>query len=173
MKTIFISAGHDDKAPGAVGNGTTEAEVVRDFRDMVSFYLDKAGVSHIADGQRGVNIPLSESIKLIPKNGVSVEFHLNSSTTPSATGVETLSAPTHTELGKKLCEAVSSRLGIRNRGAKPENSGQHSRLAFVQGGGLILELFFLSNKEDFDKYNAVKWLLARDISELLSNEASK
>lgn len=173
MRQIFISAGHDDKDPGAVANGTTEAAVVRDFRDLVSFYLDKAGVSHITDGQRGVNIPLRESVKLIHKGGVSVEFHLNSSEDSTATGVETLSSPAHTELGKKLCEAVSSRLGIRNRGAKPENSGQHSRLAFVQGGGLILELFFLSNKSDLDKYNAVKWLLAKDISNILIVEANK
>lgn len=176
MKKILISAGHDDVSVGAAAthNGVLvkEADVMRDFRDIVAYYLDKKGVDFITDGQKGVNIPLKEVIKFVPKNGVSVEFHLNAGPT-SATGVETLSSPDMYGLGSKLCEAVSARLGIRNRGAKPENSGQHKTLAFVQAGGLILELFFINNKSDLEKFNAVKWLLARDISEILVEEASK
>lgn len=172
MRRIYISAGHDDKDSGAVANGVKEADVVRDFRDLVGYYLGKQGIDYIADGHKGVNIPLREAIKIVPKGGVSVEFHLNAAT-PAATGVETLSKPEHYELGKALCEAVSKRLGIRNRGAKPENSGQHKTLAFVQAGGLILELFFITNKDDLAKYEAVKWLLAKDIADILIKEASK
>lgn len=172
MRKIFISAGHDNKDSGAVANGFKEAEVVRDFRNLVGFYLDRQGVDYIADGYGDVNIPLKEVVKIIPKNAVAVEFHLNAAT-PAATGVETLSASKDYELGKKLCEAVSKRLNIRNRGAKPEDAGQHSRLAYVQAGGLILELFFITNKQDLANYQAVKWLLAREVADILVAEASK
>lgn len=168
---IFISAGHSSKDPGATANGFTEAAIVTEFRDLVAFYLDQFDVPFIRDGKKGENLPLAEAVKMIPKKGVSVEFHLNAAAS-SASGVETLSAPKDYKLGAKLCDAISYRLGIKNRGAKPENSGQHSRLAFVQGGGLILELFFITNKTDLDSYQAVKWLLARDVAKILE-EADK
>lgn len=171
MRKIFISAGHSDTDPGAIANGVREADIAREFRDLVGFYLDKAGVDFIMDGQKGVNIPLKEAIKLVPEDGVSVEFHLNAA--PGATGVETLSAPKHFDLGNELCRTVSKRLGIRNRGAKPENSGQHKTLAFVQAGGLILELFFITNPNDLAAYNAVKWVLAQEVAQVLIKEASK
>lgn len=170
MKPIFISAGHSNKDPGAAANGLTEARVVTEFRDLVAFYLDQAGVAYTRDGNKGDNLPLSEAVKLIPKGGIAVEFHLNAAT-PAATGVETLSAPKDFDLGGKLCSAISERLGIKNRGAKPEGSGQHSRLAFVQGGGIIVELFFITNKSDIAAYDGVKWLLAKDVANVLIEAA--
>lgn len=172
MRKIFISSGHDNKDSGAVYNGFSESELVRDFRNLVGFYLDKQGVDFLSDGHGSVNLPLKEVVKMVPKDAVAVEFHLNAFT-PSATGVETLSSPKDFELGRQLCEAVSKRLGIKNRGAKPENAGQHSRLAFVQAGGLILELFFLTNKQDLANYQAVKWLLARDVADILVKASLK
>lgn len=170
MKSIFISAGHDDKDSGAVANEHKEADIVRDFRDLVGWYLDKAGASFVTDGQKGVNIPLREAVRIAAQHDICVEFHLNAGPA-SATGVETLSAEKDYALARKLCSAVSSRLGIRNRGAKPENSGQHKTLAFVQAGGIILELFFITNKDDLARYEAVKWLLAKDIADILIAEA--
>ena len=50
-------------------------------------------------------------------------------------------------------------------GWKAENSGQHSRLGFIsQGGGIILELFFISNPDELAKWDEVKWLVAREVS---------
>lgn len=171
MKKIFISAGHDFKDPGAVANGTTEAKVVTEFRDIISYYLEKSSVPHTTDGKRGENLPLREAIKLIPKGGLAFEFHLNASGNITATGVETLSGDDHLGLGARLCTVIAERMKIRNRGAKGESSGQHSRLAFVQGGGIIVELFFLSNAEDLKKYQAVKWLLAKEVSDFIIKEA--
>lgn len=167
MKPIFISAGHGASDPGAVAYGRSEAAVVLDFRDMVAHYLPEA----LRDGVKGENLPLSQAVKMVPKGGVAVEFHLNAAESPAATGVETLSSLDNAILGGKLCKAVSARLGIRNRGAKGERSGQHSRLAFVQAGGIILELFFLSNPNDLAAYDAKKWLVAKDVAEILREAA--
>ena len=63
-------------------------------------------------------------------------------------------------------------LGIKNRGAKPEVSGQHSRLGFVQAGGLIVELFFITNPDDMAAYQAKKWLVGKAIADVLIAEVS-
>ena len=58
-------------------------------------------------------------------------------------------------------------MGIEIRGSeggyRPENSGQHSRLAYVSGGGVILELFFISNPAELKIYREKAWSIARSI----------
>ena len=173
MKPILISAGHSDTDHGACANGLKEADVVLDFRDMVAHYLSEAGVAFTRDGAKGENLSLTQAVRMMPSRGVAVEFHLNAAENKSATGVETLSQPKDYEFCNELCAAISSRLMIKNRGAKPANSGQHSRLAFVSAGGIIVELFFVSNKDDVAAYESCKWLLAKDVAGLLIKEASK
>ena len=166
MKGIFISAGHSNLDSGAVGNGRKEADVVTEFRNLVARYLQDWNVPYGTDGKGSENWSLTKACAEAKKYSIAVEFHLNSAS-PTATGVETLSAPERFKLGEKLCIAVSTTLGIRNRGAKAENSGQHSKLAFVRAGGIILELFFITNKTDLAAYDAKKWLLARAVAQVL------
>lgn len=166
MRTIVITAGHSNADPGAVGNGTTEAAVVTEFRNLVAEALRASGVQPVVDGEGGTNLPLRDAIRLITPGALAVEFHCNAGPA-TATGVETLSAPALFPLGRELCAAVSSVLGIPNRGAKAENSGQHSRLGFVQAGGLILELFFISNAGNLQAYQASKNELAAAVADVL------
>ena len=171
MRKIVITAGHSHADPGARGNGTTEAAIVLEFRNLVADALRAAGISFVKDGEREQNLPLARAIELIAPGALAVEFHCNSFTAPTATGVETLSAPSLYPLGRDLCAAVSEVLAIPNRGAKPEASGQHSRLGFVQGGGLILELFFISNAGDLARYQANKHELAERVAGVLAAHA--
>lgn len=171
MKHIVITAGHSMRDPGASGNGVTEAAVVLNFRNMVAEVLTRAGVEYSTDGQAGENLPLSSAIALIRPGALAVEFHCNASANQTATGVETLSGPNMLAIGGALCEAVSKALDIRNRGAKPEASGQHSRLGFVQAGGLILELFFLSNANDLAQYREYGEDAAQAVAEVLISYA--
>ena len=41
--SIFISAGHSNTDPGAVNGTQTEANIVRDMRNMVAHYLREIG----------------------------------------------------------------------------------------------------------------------------------
>ncbi|SAI58889.1 N-acetylmuramoyl-L-alanine amidase LytC precursor [Bordetella ansorpii] len=166
MRTIIITAGHSNTDPGAVGNGATEAAVVTEFRNLLAASLRARGVEPITDGQGAVNLPLRDAIRLITPGAVAVEFHCNAGPA-SATGVETLSQDRHMALGRALTGAVSAVLGIRDRGAKPEGSGQHQRLGFVQAGGIILELFFISNADDLARYQESKEALADRIADVL------
>lgn len=163
---MFISAGHSDTDPGATGNGRREADIAVEFRNIVSFYLQRDKISHELDGVGTVNMPLNLVVKRSRKHKLSVEFHCNAGP-PSATGVEILCAPKDNAVAAKLCAALCSVFEIRNRGVKPENAGQHHRLAFVQAGGMIVELFFISNKKDLAAYDAKKWLAAKAVADIL------
>ena len=170
-QSLFISAGHSHSDPGAAGNGHTEADIVLGFRDAVANELDAKGIHYGSDGRRGVNLPLRQVIERAKHHDVAVEFHCNAFSNPAATGVETLSAAHSYPLGKELCEAISDTLGIANRGAKGEGSGQHSRLGFVsRGGGIIVELFFISNPSDVAAYFRHKQALAQAVARVLIDE---
>lgn len=171
-KTLFISAGHDDVRQGAYGNGYSEADIVLEFRDLVADAL-RGRVIFGRDGDRGINLPLKEAVRQARVRDVAVEFHCNAFDDPRVCGVETLGRTKHDMLGARLCEAVARMLGTENRGPRGEGDGQHSRLAFVsEGGGLILELFFLTNKDDLDAYLLHKYELAEAVAGVLVDEVA-
>jgi N-acetylmuramoyl-L-alanine amidase len=144
-----------------------EADVVAEFRNLVSFYLMLWNVKHAVDGKGTENVPLSQTIKKVGKNRPALEFHCNASGSTQVSGVETLSAPGDMELCKKLCKAIADVFEITNRGPKPEDAGQHHRLAFVKAGGIIVELFFISSPKDLAAYDAKKWLAAKAVATVL------
>lgn len=168
-KSVLLSAGHSNTDPGAVANGRREADIAVEFRNLVAFYLDRAGLSYATDGKGTDNLPLPQAARLARLHNVAVEFHCNAGPS-SATGVECLSDVSDAALSARICRAISEGLGIRDRGAKPENAGQHHRLAFVQAGGIIVELFFLTNRDDLRAYYDRKWVAARNVAEVLERE---
>jgi len=174
-KSLFISAGHSEVDAGASreynGKLYTEADIVLEFRDMVCERLEQSNVTFDRDGGYGTNLPLREAIKEAAKHDISVEFHCNAFSDGRARGVETLSNDNHKELGERLCEAISSVLGTKNRGAKGEASGQHSRLGFIsKGNGIIVELFFITSPKDFKSYQKNKERLADAVANVLVQE---
>jgi N-acetylmuramoyl-L-alanine amidase len=169
--TLVVCAGHSNRDPGAIAHGYTEAAICAEFRNLVSDELAQLGIRHLTDGTGTENWPLREAVEIAAVASIAVEFHCNAAH-PSATGVETLSRTHNKPLGARLCHAIADTLGIPDRGAKPENAGQHSRLAFVSdGGGIIVELFFLTNKQDLAAYLAGKRGLAKEVARLLADAA--
>lgn len=157
QKPIVITAGHDSIRQGASTNhpvhGTlTEHIIATECRDELARLLRARGIEVLTDGEGTDNWVLSRAAKLAEQGVIAVEIHCNAFIAPSATGVETLSQSKDFPLGRSLCEAISTVLNIPNRGAKAENAGQHDSLAFVRSGGLVLEMFFLSNPRDLDAY---------------------
>lgn len=169
-KTIFISAGHSDTDPGAVAQGRREADIAVEFRNLIAFYLMRDGVPHELDGHGTANLPLAETVKRSSLYDIAIEIHCNAGP-PLATGVECLAGQDDIPLAAQLSRAIAQNLAIRDRGAKPEDSGQHTRLAFVRAGGIIVELFFLTNRADLTAYYNRKWLAARPVAEVLTRAA--
>lgn len=171
-KTLFVSAGHSNTDPGAAANGYTEADIVTEFRDLVADQLRDL-VTFNTDGHMGENLPLRQAAAMAASHDVAVEFHCNAAT-PAATGCETLSRANAYPLAQRLLDGISGVLGINDRGTKPENSGQHSRLAFVSdGGGIIIELFFITNTADLASYHANKAELAAVVADTLVDEVTQ
>lgn len=171
-KSIFISAGHSDTDPGAIGGGLQEADIAVEFRNMVSFYLSQAGIAHALDGSETENLPLTQAAELASKHDIALEFHCNAAESSAATGVEVLAAAEDMAFASQLSGTIAEALAIRDRGGKPEDSGQHKRLAFVQSGGLVVELFFISNANDREQYAARKWLAAEAVAGVLIDAAT-
>jgi N-acetylmuramoyl-L-alanine amidase len=164
---IFLSAGHSTVDSGAAAFGRKEADIAEEFRDLVAFHLFRRKVPCASDGFGDQNPTLADTVKMVGTNRPALEFHCNAGPA-QATGVETLSAAKDFVLCTKICDALSGALGIRSRGAKPENSGQHHRLAFVQAGGIIVELFFITSATDLAAYDAKKWAAAKAVAAVLA-----
>lgn len=169
---IFLGAGHSNYQPGAVYAGYTEQSIVTDYRDKLCSLLRARAVFVIADGRNGENFSLSTSIKLANSvDGPRIEFHVNAGA-PAATGVEAFSLPKNRRLAQDLTSVVASSLGLTKRGRngwKSDTEGAHSRLGFCRdAGGVVLELFFLSNPYDLDKYLAHKGKLLLSMADFLS-----
>lgn len=178
MKPALISAGHGGNDPGAVSRDgrLREADLALVLRDTVAALLRARGVTVIEDGADRQNLPLTAAINHARNTpgAVKVEFHFNAAASPAATGVEALSLPRHKPFAQALAKAVSAATGLAARGAngwKDQGSGQHHRLAFCQVGGVILELAFISNKSDMDRYLANEERVAAGIADVVERFA--
>lgn len=172
MSVITVTAGHSNQDPGAVNGLFREADIAQEMRNMVALYLRQKDIAVKTDGEGKGNLPLPAAIKLISGSKAAVEFHCNAFPKPTAGGCEALSQPKDRSLSQRLCKAVSDVMGIPTRGTdggwKNEGSGQHSRLGYVRNGGIILELFFISNPAELAVWQDKKWLVAKAVAEVLA-----
>lgn len=171
-KTFAITAGHSDADPGAVANGRKEAEIAREMRNMVAAKLRERGCNVITDGKHHENMPLTVAITLAKQASVAVEFHCNAAdSSAQANGVETISLPKDKALSKRISKAIADALGAPLRGEAgwiDQSKSARGRLGFVNAGGLIVELFFISNPAELAAWDAKKWLVASAVADVLA-----
>jgi transposase len=116
-KTYIITntSGHSEKDSGAVtkkdGKLIKEADLAVKFRNAVLHYLqqDKSIITR-TDGYGKTNLSLNEAAKLIDGADLSIEWHLNASSNPTATGVETIALPKDKVLAQKISSVVAQAL---------------------------------------------------------------
>ena len=171
---ITITAGHSNTDPGAVNGSDREADIAQDMRNIVASILrTDHGLEVKTDGEGKGNLPLREAVKLIKGSRLAVEFHTNAALNKTATGIEALSTPINKAACQRLCQAVADISGWKLRGEggyKPDNAGQHSRLAYAQSGGIIFEPFFISNDADLAQWKQTKWSICRAIANAIAEE---
>lgn len=173
-KVIVLTAGHNSiKDFGAVSKDKkwTEAKIVTDLRNRVKKLLQADGYTVITDGDGENNLILSEAVALIPMGEVAIELHLNAAESAQANGIEALAKSNLKSKCQTLCKSISDDMKYKIRGSdggwKSTDSGQHSRLAFCEAGGIILELFFISNQTELDSYINDPDRLAKAIAEAI------
>lgn len=167
---VAVTAGHSNTDPGAVNGKIKEADLVVNFRNAVTHYLREAGLQVKTDGTGTKNDPLSAAVKLITGSSVAVEFHMNAATSKQANGIETIALPKDKKLAQDLSKAVADALGSRLRGDNgwiDQSKSARGRLAYVNAGGLIVELGFISNEDELARFNACYWLAAKAVAKVL------
>ena len=167
---VTVTAGHSNKDPGAVNGKYKEAELVRNFRNAVAHYLLSAGVAIKTDGTGTINLPLNNAIALAKGASIAVEFHMNAAPTKQANGIETIALPKSKVLAQQLSQAVADVFGSRLRGDKgwiDQSKSARGKLGFVNAGGLIVELGFISNDEELAQFNAKYWTAAKAVAKVL------
>ena len=173
-KIIVLTAGHSNTDPGAVNGSDREADIAQDIRNIVASILrDDYGLTVRTDGEGKGNLPLREAVKLIRGSDVAIEFHTNAAASKAATGVEALSTPKNKRWCQVLSRAVADAIGWKLRGDggfKPDNAGQHSRLAYAQAGGIVFEPFFISNDADLKLFKERKWIICRAVADAVARE---
>ena len=171
MRPITVTAGHGGSDPGAVSGLYTERDLMTSLRDIVLAKLQAQGLPVRGDGARGVNDPLAAALHLIAGSAAAVELHTNASTSPAARGVEVISLPRDKDLAQRLAAAIAAVLGEPLRGDAgwiDQSASARGRLGFVSRGGLVVEVFFLSNAEATAKYLDHTWLVASAIANTLA-----
>jgi len=168
---IFISAGHHLKDPGAVANGVQENLLTIDLRNLVTQSLTKLGAKYIIDKDTET---LAQYLGRIKSGTGSVicELHFNAGST-KAEGMEVLIPERNTEeertLGAAICDAGHATMGLRYRGVFDETKSHRKRLGLMRKEGInvLVEVCFITNKSDLEKYEGGKGLFAQKLAELL------
>ncbi len=156
---ILISAGHGAADPGACAHGHTEAAIALEMRDLVATRLLEMHHTVLTDGGKGENLPLRQSLTLVKGTDLAVELHCNAAANAHATGVEVIAPPARKVVAQRIARAIAAETGPKLRGEAgwiDQSQSQHAKLAFVQAGGLIVELVFISNAADLKAFFAAK-----------------
>ena len=167
---VTITAGHSNTDPGAVNGKIKESELVTNFRNAVVHYLREAGITTRTDGTGTQNDPLSAALKVIKGSSAAVEFHMNAAASKQANGIETIALPRDKKLAQDLSAAVATALGSRLRGDNgwiDQSKSARGSLAYINAGGLIVELGFISNEAELAAFQARYWIAAKAVAKVL------
>lgn len=170
---ITVTAGHGGSDPGAVANDLIERDLMTELRDITAKKLIAAGHTVRTDGARWQNLPLVHALTLVPGSDVAIELHTNAAANPSAGGVEVVSLERDKARAQHIARAIARVLGIRLRGDGgwiDQAQTARGRLGFVRAGGLVVEVFFLSNRDECVAYIARTWMVASAIAKAATDE---
>ena len=184
MKKVIVIAGHNDKDPGASGNGYREADLTKEFRSLLStaigIYQSDFGLNlKIVNDDDSLNLNrVINWVNGLPfgEERLIIDIHFNAFNT-HANGTETIIPDNYCvnelSLGKKIAATMASAMGIFNRGCKQEKRTARKKLAIMRPKGIniLLEICFIDNKKDIEAYHANKNELARRIAkDILSHK---
>lgn len=173
---VAITAGHSETDPGAVNTAMklTEDDLAVQLRDSVAHILRDKGIEVLEDGLDGKNQPLPQAIALAKKSDIAVEIHFNAGAA-TAFGVEAISSASKRPIAQALAVAVAMVTKSKLRGSGgwiDQTQSQHKRLGYVaDGGGIILEVEFISNQPAMTVYQAKSQAVAEAVAAVLFNYA--
>jgi len=171
----YVSAGHNNEDPGAVSNGYKEADITRIIRD--SIVNQSADKDIIVDKDWETNKQYQTRIK--PASGsVIFDIHLNAAVNNTTRGVECYvnkkdfadKNSCSYKMANEVNEFLSQTLGIKNRGVKPENNSQHSRIGILNlGSGIsvLVEVDFITGTGAVENIVNKKEIIGKGLAKIL------
>lgn len=175
-KRIVITAGHSNVDPGAVSGKFTEAELVTQYRNALVSCLKDLGIIAVTDGTGTLNLPLTDAIKLAKGADFALEIHMNAAASAQANGVETIALPKDKAIAQAISKASAKALNQRVRGNDgwiDQSQSARGKLGFINAGGLILELIFISNPTERTFYLDNYWKSARAVAQVIADHIGK
>jgi N-acetylmuramoyl-L-alanine amidase len=170
---VFASAGHNTqgikKDPGAVANGYIEAELNVQFRDLFVQECKALGMKVIQDLDSETLGQYLARIKT-GSGSVVIEFHFDAAANDTVSGttglIEAEADRLDNAFAVEVTGTVSRITGIPNRGVRTEKESHRGSLGLMREEGIIclVELGFITNKDDVKKHINVRPLLAKELA---------
>lgn len=175
---IFILAGHHNNDPGAISphSGEKEADLTKELSAMVTDRIHNLAPNIETwndDPNDALNRVIAKISERITKDDIVCDIHFNSFHLDTATGFEAIISNNAGEkskaIAKEMTDTLPKIMGIHNRGVKTEAQTARGRLAVVNliGSAVLLEMAFISNKNDMKAYHENKYWLADEIARIL------
>ena len=183
---LYLSAGHYPQAtkngkadPGAIGNGLKEADLTSELRDLIlgELMLIAPSLKIVTDKD---NQWTGEWVSYLANNAkvgdVICDIHFNAAT-PTAGGTEVIIPKEFTEKEKELAsllnKAVIGVLSTKDRGVKTEAHTARGKIGILFqpkiATNVLIEVCFISNKAEIEKYQMNKITVAKKIAKVLAD----
>lgn len=171
----YVSAGHNNADPGAVANGYKEADITKIIRDSIVDHSEDKNI--IVDKDWETNKQYQTRIK--PASGsVVFDIHLNAAVSNTTRGVECYVNKKDFEnknsnsykMANEVNVFLSETLGIKNRGVKPENNSQHTRIGILNlGSGIsvLVEVDFITGNGAVESIVSFKDVIGKGLAKIL------
>lgn len=148
---IYIDPGHGGNDSGAIGpTGLEEKGVNLKIAVNVRQILQGYGIDAILTRQNDSRVELADRVKIANDNkgDYFVSIHINSASSPTATGTETFAFP-NSDLGTKLANAIQGALvneiNLANRGVKYRD---FFVLKNTKMPAVLVEIAFINNPRE-------------------------
>lgn len=182
MARYFLCAGHGNLDCGAIGNGYQEWKLARQFNDLLAKYLKELGQSVQVYNSAGSLATTKDMYQQSLKgqglysfkvdDRIVFETHLNSASDKSAHGTELwICAGLAADKYDKAVNSVLAKYFV-NRGIKKSSALLNMNIAKQRGINYrLIELCFISNKDDVAKFVKEMDNIAREMSEQLTGKS--
>lgn len=164
---IIIDCGHGGKDPGAIGIDIIEKDYVLEIGRLLKNELSQYNCDVLMTRTDDTFLSLDDRTTLSNKNNCDlfISIHCNSFINDNANGFESFSYNGN-EIQKKIHNDIIKNIKIKDRGIKVNNAFYVLRKTKCKA--VLLELGFITNKEDSKILNDNKYLFAHTISKSIA-----
>lgn len=168
---LILIAGHNGNGTGASSPHLDEGVETIVLRNLICLNLTRNGFTdyYTDDDRDNLNTVITKLKSKVKKDDILIDIHFNSAI-ETANGTEifipTDYSPEEKSLAETLLKTACDTLGTKSRGVKVEGQSQHSKLGMLHLPCItvLLEVCFLTNKSDINKYKENRERLAERIA---------